>query len=286
MSTAATGLALKVTRLSLTEKLALICLSDFYNDDKQRAWMKQSTLATIMCCNRTTANRALQSLEEKGLISSTHQKYGDGRNAPKEYYLHFNAWPLLDSAGAAKLLARVLESKKPAATVAESNTATVANTNTVHVAESNTVRDDESNSKNYKEYNGVAYNVPPNSPPAPKAPVTRSPKGDTHSTNDYRDIWNENRGPLPAIRTLSEARRRKLRNLDKEFGPNEARQMFRAATRAVAQNDFWIRRGYGFDNLLRGKVEQYAEQTIPQNPVSTAAKEATDFLNYLERTRS
>jgi|SRR5690625_3861365 len=115
--------------------------------------------------------------------------------------------------------------------------------------------------------------------------LARSPKGDTRSTNDYREIWNENRGPLPAIRTLSEARRRKLRNLDKEFGPDQARKMFRAATQTVAQNDFWIRRGYGFDNLLRGKVEQYAEQTTPQNPVSTAAREATDFLNYRERTR-
>jgi hypothetical protein len=77
---------------------------------------------------------------------------------------------------------------------------------------------------------------------------------------DLAEVWNEHCGPLPAVRTLSTGRLKALRRFAQEYGV-DARATLADATRAVATNDFWVRKQYTLDNLLAGdKVTRYAEQ--------------------------
>lgn len=104
------------------EKLVLIVLANYYNDDEECAWMKQSTLAAKTGLHRTTVLHSLASLEdEHGLVMSEQRRYADGRKATKRYRLNIN----------------VAESNTVAGHVAESNTDHVAEANMDHVAERN-----------------------------------------------------------------------------------------------------------------------------------------------------
>lgn len=71
--------------------------------------------------------------------------------------------------------------------------------------------------------------------------------------------WNDNRGTLPAVTVLSEARKRRLRSLIKEHN-GQATALIRDATRQVANNSYWQENRYTLDNLLAGgKYLQHAE---------------------------
>jgi hypothetical protein len=73
-------------------------------------------------------------------------------------------------------------------------------------------------------------------------------------------IWNQHRGPLPAVEKLTAKRRALLKTLIADHG-DDAETELADATRAVAGSQFWISRQYGFNNLLAGdKVTNYAEQ--------------------------
>ena len=75
------------------------------------------------------------------------------------------------------------------------------------------------------------------------------------------EAWNANRGRLPAVTALNNRRRGAIRALVKEHGAPGALALFRDATLAVAHDEFWIARQYGFDNLLTaGKALARAEQ--------------------------
>jgi hypothetical protein len=86
-----------------------------------------------------------------------------------------------------------------------------------------------------------------------------SPKATADEHQPFIDAWNQHRGPLPACRVKSDKRARAFRKLIKEHG-DDALELFTDATRAVAINDFYVKKQYGIDILLAGKVEKYAEQ--------------------------
>lgn len=97
--------------------------------------------------------------------------------------------------------------------------------------------------------------------------VTASP---SVSASEFGDVWNEFSGNLPKVRLpLTNRRTAAVRRLQKEHG-SDALELFRAAVQAVAQNEFWVKRRYGFDNLMRGKVEGYAEQWVHSGNLSGA----------------
>lgn len=108
---------------------------------------------------------------------------------------------------------------------------------------------------------------PPIVPQATPPELVQSPNGDELATssqdddvNKYGAAWNELRGALPGILLpLSDSRQRAVGRLVKKHG-ERSYEMFRAAVQAVARNDFWQKRRYGFDNLVPNKVERYAEQ--------------------------
>ena len=71
-------------------------------------------------------------------------------------------------------------------------------------------------------------------------------------------IWDEERRALPAVTRLNPKRRKAIETVLKEFG-TEAEATFRDAVRKVAQDKYWIRQMYGFDNLVPDKVLAKAE---------------------------
>lgn len=73
-------------------------------------------------------------------------------------------------------------------------------------------------------------------------------------------LWNENCGPLPSVRTLTSARRKKLLKFYDEIGSEDALEMFEKAVKVVASDDFWRAKRLTLDNLLvDGRVVQKAE---------------------------
>ena len=52
-----------------TQKLVLIVLADFYNEESGKAWPSQDTLCMLTGLSRATLNRALKELKDKGHIT-------------------------------------------------------------------------------------------------------------------------------------------------------------------------------------------------------------------------
>lgn len=75
------------------------------------------------------------------------------------------------------------------------------------------------------------------------------------------EVYNENCDVLPSVKAVNSARERRVRKIIREHGFDEAYDLIRRATLAVASDDFWrSKQKYGFDNLLAGdKYLQKAE---------------------------
>jgi len=90
--------------------------------------------------------------------------------------------------------------------------------------------------------------------------VTRSAAPTRANTQAFIDAWNEHRGHLPAVQALNRKRTDAVKQLVKEHD-GDALALFRDATLAVAADDYWVQRQYGFDNLVRpGRVLEKAEK--------------------------
>ncbi len=77
-----------VKGLKSTEKFVLICLADYFNDDLGYAFPAQETIENYTCLERSTISRACKSLEQKGLISWTHQYKENSKYSLNKYVLH------------------------------------------------------------------------------------------------------------------------------------------------------------------------------------------------------
>ena len=80
--------------------------------------------------------------------------------------------------------------------------------------------------------------------------------------NELFEIFNNYRGKLPEAVKLNQKRTDRLTDLAKEYGADEAGKLLADATQCVAQDEFWLERGYGLDNLLAapGRVLEKAEK--------------------------
>ena len=81
----------------------------------------------------------------------------------------------------------------------------------------------------------------------------------TSTCFEYLETWNNHCGMLPRANKLTTYRRKKITHHIKEHGA-DALETFQQAVQAVANEDFWIERSYGIDNLLRDKITTYAEK--------------------------
>jgi hypothetical protein len=92
------------------------------------------------------------------------------------------------------------------------------------------------------------------------APIQLSATPTRVSLESLLAVWNENCGVLPRTLKLNAKRADALNRLQKELGA-ETTDLLRAATMQVASDEYWIEKGYGFDNLLRdGRVVEKAEK--------------------------
>lgn len=109
--------------------------------------------------------------------------------------------------------------------------------------------------------NGTEHTRPPTALEPSPQPLAAAPPRESHDPHQFVEAWNANRGRLPAVTALNNRRRGAIRALVKEHGAPGALALFRDATLAVAHDEFWIARQYGFDNLLTaGKALARAEQ--------------------------
>ena len=63
------GYVIHNVSLPPTQKLVLIVLADFYNEESGKAWPSQETLCRLTSLSRATINRALRELNKKGHIT-------------------------------------------------------------------------------------------------------------------------------------------------------------------------------------------------------------------------
>src|SRR5690606_14050620 len=89
------------------------------------------------------------------------------------------------------------------------------------------------------------------SPPTPGeagAPVAQA----RHSIDyqEFIDVYNENRGPLPSVDKATKKRQRGIAALVKEHGYHESLALLVDATKFVANEEWWVKRAYNLDNLL------------------------------------
>ena len=69
MSFRISGHVIHNVSLPPTQKLVLIVLADFYNEESRKAWPSQDTLCRLTSLSRATLNRALKELKHKGHIT-------------------------------------------------------------------------------------------------------------------------------------------------------------------------------------------------------------------------
>jgi hypothetical protein len=74
--------------------------------------------------------------------------------------------------------------------------------------------------------------------------------------------WNDNRGQLPKVASLTDKRKRAIARLIADYGgdPDTAYEKMVAAVTQVRDNDFWREKKYGFDNLVPHNVDKWAER--------------------------
>jgi hypothetical protein len=89
----------------------------------------------------------------------------------------------------------------------------------------------------------------------------------------FLKLWNENRGPLSGADRLTPKREKAFNAFAQETGP-DATQLFTDATRYVAADTFWLKNGYGLDNLLvQGRIVEKAEKYRTYGSMSYSDRE-------------
>ncbi len=97
-------------------------------------------------------------------------------------------------------------------------------------------------------------------------------------------IFNKRRGKLPEAVKLNQKRIDGLTSLIKEHGADEAAKLLADATQCVAQDDFWLERVYGLDNLLAdpSRVLEKAEKFRSGVQPLRSEKTRDDFDEFAE----
>lgn len=281
-------------------------------------WISQDELARWARCTRHTVMRALGSLEEEGLIDSEPIRYPDGKVGgkvyrfaalpmPRDWERERNALERSEAVQAAydKLAQRALAvEQKVTRAVEQKVTQYVTESHTGRVTESHSIEDHlETRSETRSETIDLhTANGETSSEPA----IVRGDKrrGARFDPQPFIDAWNEHSGELPKVIKLTGKRLKALERLVAEHEtPQHALELWTDAVRAVARDEFWNERRYGFNNLLAGdKVIQRAEEWRSRSvtkagqrpgrngykgdsPAVKAAESASRLLAHIRSTR-
>ena len=87
MSHLASSWAIKQVGISLPAKMVLMILADHHNSVDGGCYPALSTLAQLSCCDVKTARKAIDELEEKGLVRRETRVAEGGRQTSNQYHL-------------------------------------------------------------------------------------------------------------------------------------------------------------------------------------------------------
>jgi hypothetical protein len=232
--------------LAPRDRFVLYALADFA-DDRGEAWPSHKTITEWTGYARATVIEALAALEEDGMITATQRRRDDGGMTSKVYRIEPH--PPVRRADTPVRRSDTPPSATRTAPVREPD-------HPITPAGHPPVR--EPDTKNH-------HIEPPSNPqenPQPKTGelATRNGAPTAPEASTFLEVWNAERGPLPAARSLNPTRTAAIARLKREHGA-DALDAFTAAVRCVSRNDFYIREQHGLDALLRpGKVQQWAER--------------------------
>lgn len=82
--------------LPANEKLALLCLAD-YADENDSCFPGQEKLAARMNCSIRTVGRVMKSLEDQGLVTRERRMNAIGQRTSDRYYLHRTDRPVVET---------------------------------------------------------------------------------------------------------------------------------------------------------------------------------------------
>jgi hypothetical protein len=231
MSIRAMSAARDITDITPKEKFVLMALADYAND-LGIAWPRIGTLETWTCMSRSSIIRALNALEERGIIEKASRAHDSGAQRSNQYRLRCVPVEAFGNAEDFGL-----------------DTGGVSTTD-----------------------GGGVRLTPLELPIERSEELRPSSSSRKEHAQTLVDIWNANCGTLPSVKAISPARQSKLASLVVAAGGIDAAMaMLEKATKVVAADDFWIKGKYGLDNLLSGgkvfaRAEQYEAQHEHTHP--------------------
>jgi hypothetical protein len=220
-----------------------------YADPTGVCWPSYKTLGGYTGYSRASVIRSINELIELGLIAREARQRQNGSDTSNVYRLTYVRER--DNVVAPKRSAARVESHADTPPVSHRHPPSISMTPPelsleLPIEPSNKVKDKEQILVENENANELT-------PPLSATPTRVN-------NQQLLEIWNQHCGVLPRTLKLNAKRGAALNRLRTELGDQTA-DMLRAATLQVASDEYWIEKGYGFDNLLRdGRVVEKAEK--------------------------
>ena len=243
--------------LAPRDRFVLYALADFANEDHE-AWPSHRTIAEWTGFDKRTIVRALESLQEAGLIQRQRRARDDGSMTSNQYRLRVTPQCQRDTPQCHTVTTPPPESHQG------------SDTESLGVVS-------ESHTMNHQI-------EPPMNPQGTKSKNGALAKLDgTPTPAELLQAWNDNRGPLPEAKKLNGPRAGAMNRLRKEHG-KDVMPLFIAAVRCVSRDEFYIENNYGIDTLLKpGRVQQRAEQYANSNGFTKGDRKLATTADIIAR---
>lgn len=245
--------AWRMPGLQPSEKLVLLHLADAANHDGV-SWPSIPRMARQTCLGERTIQRALSRLADAGHLQVAKRYRENGSHTSNVYQLPVS-----------------VTSDPPRHS--DTTPPSPRHHPPRHSGTPRTV------SKNRQQNQGLQAS--PRSSAAPPA----SPKGDDPQTiQRVVDAYNDHRGQLPKCVTLNSSRRQKIRRAIRDLGTlDEVAAAMAVAAAEVANDPWWQKHRYGFDNLLAAqRFVQKAETAMSRGTTDRHEAEVDRMVRALE----
>lgn len=276
MSIDAIVAARKVVGINPRDKFVLMALADYANDDME-AWPKQETLAEWTCFTRETINRALKALEESGFISSRQRYRDDGGFRTKKYKLHLRTMRAYTTPPVTKDHTPCDRESHPPVIESHSKNPQLGTPNRENLSSTDVDAPDEETTSSARE----ASNLP--------SSLKKGTGSGAALMNELLEIWNQHRGRLPSLRSLSDKRAQLLTRLikDAEAAKLDPRAVVKAAALEVVNDSHYIQGRYTLENIIQSKsnrlgklIDKMLEEADPSSSVTFKPGQRVRWLKH------
>jgi hypothetical protein len=230
------NLTLRGVEVPPTERFVLYAIAN-YADEYGKCWPGLNAIMVYTGLSRRTIIRAIADLKDRGLLSTEERTRDNGSRTSNRYMMNFMY---------AEWKPEVSLRHPPGANVTpppcQDGTPPVSRWHPQNYSLEETIEETKNLQSNVDSQNANAKNKP----------TTVSAAPTIAQINELIEAWNANRGTLPAVKTIGEARKRKLRSVIKQHN-GQAVALIRDATKQVSNNPFWQQNRYTLDNLLAGE---------------------------------